>query len=461
MAGQTKFETFPYLLIITRYGGSEVLLPSSPASLPSLDVPGGERPAEQLVIGIQKKYHLETYCLWVSRGVTSGDSVPANYAVLEVLEQNQPAPTGMLWASAREVPFRADGAAGATIRSFIEDLNRYSADPKSAPFAKPAWIQELFIWAREQLAPLGLRVTGGFWQLNAGPTFSLIRLQTNRAPVWFKATGEPNAHELTVSLALAQLIPEHVPRILGVHSSWNGWLSSHVRGKLLCDVGDRSAWESVARALAQLQIRSLEKGPELREAQVRDLGTGDLVELIDPFIDCMSQLMRAQQKQSPAPLTTVELASLRDQLAEAFRRLENLGIPPSIGRLDLNPGNIIVSREGVVFLDWAETYWGHPFFSIAYLVEHFRRHSPDVASESKLRSSYAEPWRAVCATQSVSEALAIAPLVAVFAYTVAGRNWRYRETHQDPRVASFLRSMTRRMHRETRLLEETRQTCLS
>jgi len=454
MAGPTKFETLPYLLIITQYGGSEVLLSLSPASLPSLDVACGGRSAEQLVTGIQRKYRLETYCLWVSHPTMSDrDPLPGNYAVMEVLEQNAPAPKAMLWESARDAISCVGSVDRAAIRGFIKDLERYRADPERAPFAKPGWIQELLDWAGEQLEPFGSRVTGGFWQLNAGPTFSLIRLQTNRTAVWFKATGEPNTHELPVSVSLARLLPEYVPRILGVHSPWNGWLSPHIRGELLREIKDRSAWEAVARALAELQIRSIEKGSELRQSKVRDLGK--LAALIGPFFECMSELMQSQTKQSPALLTQVELASLGDQLGKACQRLDDLGMPESIGRLDLNPGNIVVSRDRVVFLDWAETYWGHPFLNFAYLVEHFRRHSADAALESTLRSSYADPWRAVCTEEKISEAFAIAPLVAAFAYTIAGHSWREPETLREPRVAGYLRSMTRRMHREAKRIEES------
>jgi thiamine kinase-like enzyme len=462
MTGQTKFETLPYRLIITRYAGSEVLLGASPPSLPSLDVSCGARPAEGLVTGIERRYRLETYCLWVSHDtVADADSVPVNYAVMEALEQNRPAPQGMFWAPASDAVSRVGSAGAAAIRGFIEDLRRYGTEADRAPFAQPAWIQKLLGWAGAQLQPFGLRLTGGFWQLNAGPTFSLIRLQTNRAPVWFKATGEPNAHELPASLTLARLIPEFVPRILGVHRSWNGWLSSHVPGRLLCGVENHSAWETVARALARLQVASIATGSELRESKVRDLRPGKLAELVDPFIDCMSRLMQVQEKQSPAPLTRVELASLRDQLGEACQRLEDLKTPNSLGRFDLNPGNIVVSRDRVVFLDWAETYWGHPFLSFAYLIEHFRWHSPDVAFESTLKSSYATSWQAVCASETVSASLAVAPLVAAFAYTVAGRNWREPEILSDSRAAAYLRSMTRRMHLEAKALEEARPTCPS
>jgi hypothetical protein len=138
-----------------------------------------------------------------------------------------------------------------------------------------------------------------------------------------------------------------------------------------------------------------------------------------------------------------------------------LGPSASLGRFDLNPGNIVISGDRAVFLDWAETYWGHPFLSFAYLIEHFRRRYSDTAVESKLRTAYAGPWEAVWPAAKVSDALAIAPLVAAFGYAIASPSWQARETLQDARVASFFRSMARRMHREAKLIEQGRETCPS
>jgi len=63
---------------------------------------------------------------------------------------------------------------------------------------------------------MGVRLTGKFRQLNASPTFSLIRLETNGVALWFKATGKPNEHELAIALSLARLFPRYVPRVLGL-----------------------------------------------------------------------------------------------------------------------------------------------------------------------------------------------------------------------------------------------------
>lgn len=101
------------------------------------------------------------------------------------------------------------------VREALGELNSYATGDKPGPFGKAGWLRELFRWAEEQVAPLGIRLTGNFRQLNASPTFSLIRLETNSVALWFKATGKPNEHELAVALSLARLFPRYVPRVLG------------------------------------------------------------------------------------------------------------------------------------------------------------------------------------------------------------------------------------------------------
>jgi len=461
MAGSAAAQFFSCPIIIARSGGSEILVRTdTDSSLPFLDLSRTDRPSKQLAVGIEKNYGLEAYCLWIGdHSMAQGDATSSNYAVMEVLSENNLAPSGLRWVSAEHAA-RNTSPSDSAVARFLVDLRRYAQDP-AAPFAKPGWIKGLFTWVREQLHPLRLRPTGGIWQVNAGPAFSLIRLQTSRAPVWFKATGEPHTSELSISLALAGIIPDFVPHILGVHSAWNGWLSMDVPGRSLADSIDHHAWEKTAQGLALLQVATLDKKAELGDAKILELGNNYLARRIAPFTECAAEWMRAQQVPSPAPLAADELAFLGGQLAESCERLQRRDAPESVGRFDLSPGNIVVSHDGVVFLDWAEAYWGHPFLSFAYLLEHFRRSHPDAAFEGALETAYRTPWREVCSDQMISETLASARLVAALAYTVTSRAWQDRENFQNPRTGAYLRSMARRMHREAKHLAERSGACLS
>ena len=58
------------------------------------------------------------------------------------------------------------------------------------------------------------------------------------------------------------------------------------------------------------------------------------------------------------------------QVKDALTAWAQSNIPDTLGHLDLNPGNILISPDQCVFLDWAEAYVGPPFLTFQYLIEH-------------------------------------------------------------------------------------------
>src|SRR5437899_7799928 len=362
-------------LIITRVDGTEILLLPNGAewTLPRVEIRTQQRVAEQLTAETQKGWGLETCCLFVPSSGTSGRNGQAMCVVMESATRNGKAPTGAYWMPRTIATGHGVAEEAGAIRESLAELDSYANCERPGPFAKPGWLRELLAWAQEQVSPLGLRVTGHFRQLNASPTFSLIRLETDDGALWFKATGEPNAHELPVSLLLARLFPRHVPRILGVHPSWNGWLSAEASGTALDESSDFSDWERAARELAELQIESIGKTAELLEGKCKDLRLPQLVRRIDPFLARMAEFMARQEKTSPTTLLKSELISLAEGLRESFSLLRSLGLPDTLGHIDCNPENILVSPQRCVFLDWAEGCVSNPLITFEYLREHFRR----------------------------------------------------------------------------------------
>jgi hypothetical protein len=354
-----------------------------------------------------------------------------------------------------------DAREAGAIRESLEELDSYAKGERSGPFARPGWLRDLFIWTQEQVAPLGLRITGVFRQLNASPTFSLIRLETNDGALWFKATGEPNAHELPVSLSLARLFPRHVPRILGVHPAWNGWLTAEVSGTELDQTAECALWERAAQQLAELQIASIGKGAELLGAKCKDLRIRRLVERIDPFLAHMAEFMGAQEKPSPAPLSTSELSSLTQGLRESCSLLQSVGLPDTLGHIDFNPGNILVSQDRCVFVDWAEACVTNPLITLEYLCQHLERSaSQETAAVERVTAAYLRPWTSFHSLDDLRRALTLSPLVAVFVYAVSSDSWRSPDAIHNPTLAGYFRSLTRRMYREAMRAAERSELCL-
>ena len=453
-----------YGLVITRRAGSEILVVGDGPHwlLPRAEIPSRQRPAEQLTTAIRKSFELETYCLFLTSPLASARTGGNRAcAVMESVKQNDPAPAGSYWMPTGVFHRCHDTEEASAVSEALNELNSYATGEKPGPFGRTGWLRELSEWAAEQVAPLGIRLTGTFHQLNASPTFSLIRLETNSVALWFKATGIPNEHELGVALSLARLFPRYVPRVLGRHPAWNGWLSAEAPGTQLDEIVDYSAWERAAQSLAELQISSIGKCSELLAAKCKDLRLARLAEWMDPFLARMGEFMAAQEKPSPAPLVKSELASLREGLGEACELLGNLGLPDTLGHLDFNPGNILVSSDRCVFLDWAEGCIGHPFVTFEYLRQHIGRSGVrKPAAGERITAAYLRAWEAFFSPEVLRRAMAIAPLVAAFAYAVASDRWRSPDSLHNPTVAGFLRSLTRRMYREAIQVAERSAPCL-
>jgi hypothetical protein len=347
------------------------------------------------------------------------------------------------------------------VQQSLRELDSYANQAKAGSFGKSGWLRDLFTWAQEQLSPRGLRANGNFQQFNASATFSLIRLETNGPAAWFKATGEPNRHELPITVTLTRLFPRNLPRVLGVHPSWNGWLSEEVSDATLDQFTELSVWEKVAKDLAELQIASIGKDAELLDARCKDLRLPIVADLIEPFFARMSEFMGAQQKETPPPLTNSQLSFLANRLKESCSLLHDLNFPHALGHIDFNPGNILISPARSVFLDWAEGCVTNPFVTFEYLHEHARRvHIQDSAS-AKITAAYLRPWEAFLSSDDVARGMAVAPLFAVFVYALAGKAWRSPDTLHNPRQSGYLRSLTRRMYREAIQALEGSKQCVA
>jgi hypothetical protein len=306
------------------------------------------------------------------------------------------------------------------------------------------------------------RLTGNFRQLNASPDFSLIRLETTGDAVWFKATGEPNRHELSVTLLLARLFPDALPPILGVHPKWNGWLMGEARGIPLSTSSRPDRWFTAARELGVLQVRSIGKAAELIQAKCNDRKLPALTREIDSFMSQMSALMAAQTKPEPPPLGQNELAVLALRLKAACSRLEDSGLPNTIGTLDCNPGNILVDRERCVFLDWADACVANPLLTYEHFKEHFRRHcSKEPAAIEQFAGAYFRPWEAVVSCDCFDRARLVSPLVAVFQFAAASRRALRPTALRNESIAGYFRSLVRRMHLEARQIDQGEPRCFA
>ena len=465
MASQKQPDLETNRLIVFSMDRKSVLLLAGVTGfrLPSVEIPYSQRAAESLGAGVKSKWRCKAISLFAPDVSISGNGSIGNcYQVMECVIQDEKQACDAAWTLIRSLTrdsFQEEADYQALQRS-LTDAGAHETDPES-PFVRCGWFSELRRWVTDAIKPLGLHIGESFCQFNASPSFSLIRFETNGPAVWFKAVGEPNQREFPITLKLSQLFPGYVAEILGTQPAWNGWLSCEADGTNLSETKEITKWIVVAEALARFQIESIPKIAPIAEAGAHDLRVDRLSTLVHPFLDVIAQLMEQQTKVPPPILSPQDLCLLRIRIQDSLTLLDELRTPSTLGHLDLNPGNIIVSAGECVFLDWAEAYVGHPFFSFEYLLEHFRHAvGQDAALESQLVASYVAAWQRVLAGDVITEALALAPLLAVFSYAAGTDAWKDERRLRDPKVAGYLRSLARRMNREAIQFSNRRSACL-
>jgi hypothetical protein len=446
-------------VLLFRKEADEVLFEETDegSALPSVLVSTHSRVAEELTSAIETLWGLSIYCLFDLRGGSDAERA-VHYHVAEIRCTTAEAPTGMRWASVTSLT-DCPNADVAAIHVALEAFDLHRADTSQDPFGKPGWLPAVVNWIAGEAAGVGLELTGKLRQLNASPTFSLIRFETNGPALWFKAVGEPNVHEYEITCELAGRFPRYLPRLVASRPEWNAWLSVESEGTHLTEASSTGDWENAAALLAELQIAASGNGLHLIALGCKDVRASSLLERVDPFFDCLTQLMRGQTKRSPVPLTEGEIATLAGDVRKALEELCESDVPNVLGHLDCNPGNILVSRGHSVFLDWAEGCVGHPFFTFEYLREHWGKlRGNDHTGEERLLSTYSDRWSSVVSRRQIEIDLPLIPLLAAFAY--AARDARSFTSGDRPESGGFLRSITRRMKREADVLVEKRPLCV-
>jgi hypothetical protein len=441
--------------------GEELLLLRTPSGfrLPELHIPRCQRVAPNLNAEAKRLWNLDTVCLLpleISRGdLAVGGSA---YYVMEVCgsqELVRVAPDFVQMSALKEDSF-ADLRDYLAVRQEMEPRTAGLAEDHRGPFSGFGAFEKISAWVEEQLLPLGLRLDGSFRQLLAAGSFALIRFDTDRSAVWFKAVGEPNLREFAITVALTARLPGFLPELLAARPDWNAWLVNEVEGQDLFATSDPVAWCRAATSLADLQTSSIPDVSHILAAGARDVRSQRLLDVARPFFSAMGEIMEAQTKATPRKLGRQEIRTVQDQVVEVLYRLCDAGIPDTLNHLDLNPGNVIVSTSKCLFLDWAEGAVGNPFFSMEYLRQHFLQAFPgQQEAELDFRKSYLNHWTAV-ADKTAEDLSRFAPLAAVFAFAASALPWDDPKMGQRQEFAGYLRSLVRRMHRESEQIRASR-----
>jgi len=451
MLSKPRDERDSWGILVVSPDGEQILLhrEGENFSLPRVEIPRYERVAANINRTVQQDLGIPVISLYPIVPAGCGDLAGARYHAVAAIPKNDDLPRAGAWKSmsslsAESFPCELDYL---SIHAFRTGLEPKGDEPDTGPFLKPNWFPAVMRWVEDALGPLVLHLTGSFQQFNADSLFSLIRFETNGRAVWFKAVGAGNSREFPLTLALAQLCPARIPKILANKPKWRAWLAVEASGVCLAESSDPRQWEDAAADLAFLQIASIPASDALRSAGVRDLTCHSLRLLAESFFAFFTSSPPASLASGGNTLTREEIEDLKNAVLDCVALLEAIGLPNTMGHMDLNPANIFFTETGCVFLDWAEGFLGNPLLSFEYLLQHFcRAVSPGAQEETRFREAYLVPWRDVVSSVGLQAAISNAPLAALFAY--AATLWSD-STKRTPNLAGekYIASLVRKMRR--------------
>jgi hypothetical protein len=404
--------------------------------LPRLPVPAGVRTAEFITNTIEQQFGINTVQLTLLPRTEKRSAC----AVLEIV--------GSKPHSQLPLPFSAlDDISSSELtdneRAIISSI--LGGLPTAlGRFARIGWIDELLSKvAPSQFFDLTIR------HVNQGIDFCLLSLtKPSGRKMWFKAVGTPNAREYAITLELARRFPCYLPNIVATIPEWNAWIMEDVQGIPLNDSNQLEHAKAAFAALASMQLQVSCDPSSLFALGAEDWSCARILSLSSSLFEEARHAMRAQTSGVSAPLDSQKLDRVQRNVDFSLEGLMRSGIPDTLLHGDIGHGNVLTTSNGPIFLDWAETYIGHPFLSSEHLLADLTRSNPIFAREqSVLRSFYNDQWSPYVEAGRLKGAGQFAPAVAAFAYAVIG--WHKCSSLPDPTVAwPLMRSILRRTRKE-------------
>jgi hypothetical protein len=287
----------------------------------------------------------------------------------------------------------------------------------------PAWQSAALGWADGVLADEGLtRLDWSHPHVRAWST--VLRIETERGPMWLKAPGDGARFEIPLLALLADLGMPHTPRPLAV-SVEDGLV-------LLPDGGEVSRLAHGGTTPPEVMTGylalygSLQRLLEPHLDALLATGTGDLrpggmPEQLAHTIDAL------EHERPPGRLPPEDAARLRAVLpayAEACAELAGSGIAPTLQHDDLHDSNIL--STGPVFIDWGDACVGHPFGTMLATMRSMAWHhglAVDDPIFPRVADAYTEAWTDVAdrttLRRQVELAIRVGPLTRSLSYRQA------------------------------------------
>ena len=263
------------------------------------------------------------------------------------------------------------------------------APPSPQPWQREGWFATAAAWI-DEILPGASEVR----QFATWCNSCVLRVTSPRGRSWFKAVAAHWFREPAVTATLADLFPDHTPRLLA-HDTERGWM-------LLDDLGGSPA----DMLPVERRLGALEAMGEIHRASmhvIEELLAGGC---LDRRPAVLSDQIAALASDDTIPLP----GDLGGRLQDAVPRLKQLcaelsrtAIPATLVHGDLHAGNIMQVHERFVVFDWSDACVADPFVDVLM----FTSRLPD---DPELRAAFVQRYLDAWLGMTRSDALAYAEL---------------------------------------------------
>ena len=334
-------------------------LESKEGLLPQLQIEGASRAQPAVIVEkVRRKLGLSAAFLRVE----SPSAVEVEYAGSEFAT-----PSGLRWCTRTMSPPIAE----------------------RPPWQRPGWLAQTTSELDQELATLCLERVGDPIQVRHTSVTGMLRVQTDRQPVWLKAVPSMFEHEGRLVRCLEHVAPHSVPTVLAVTPNW--WLSGPFPEAQDSPLGDPLV------SLARVQVEVASRVDELRTLGCPDRPLNALAGEVARLVD-RPDLIGPEERE--------QLAAGLGRLADACAEVDGLGVPVTLIHGDLNPTNVRWTRYGWFIFDWTDACVAHPLIDLAWPLC-----SETTAIGTSRARTYAGVWASVLDSRTIERALHAAPLI--------------------------------------------------
>lgn len=289
------------------------------------------------------------------------------------------------------------------------------------------WLDSTFrmnamAWMTNQLAACNVCITSEIEHVKSSFVGWVAFADTSAGRVFFKAAPGVYCREVAITTMLSPLQPDYIPRPLAVDIERQWMLTHEVCGPTLTEVDCLETWEEALRCYAHLQRASIPFLAAHTDFPLYDYRPETLLVGIDWM---MAEIQSLQHGYREA-LDDDEIRALCGSahlLKDLCRRVADGGVPSALEHGDLHPGNIRITEQNPVFLDWAWSSVTHPFLSLSLLLH--ERLMPVQLREKRYRllQTYLNEWTDLAPMASLESLAHLVDRWRIVAYAVGDAQW--------------------------------------